>query len=73
MSPWLDASDPTLAYGFVATSASTASCGDCFEMDFTGEGHLAANDPGSIKLHGKRMIVQATTIREGVFDDGIAK
>ena len=53
--PWQDSVDPSLSYGFVATSPAIARCGQCFEFDFRGSrGHYAPNDAGSFRLRGKR-------------------
>lgn len=50
-----------VSYGFAATGADQATCGQCFELVFQNKG-----------LEGKRMIVQATNIgydvRPGQFD-----
>lgn len=60
--PWQDSADPLLSYGFVASPSSAASCGKCFEFEYTGKGRMRSDDTGSQRLRGKRMIVQATTI-----------
>lgn len=53
--PW--ATSDTLAYGFVASSAWDATCGACYELEFTGgAGTFNKVDPGL--LVGKRMVVQ---------------
>ncbi|MEZ4384205.1 MAG: hypothetical protein R3A79_22920 [Nannocystaceae bacterium] len=58
--PW--ALSDTLAYGFAAVPAQGDICGRCYQLDFDGTGHYNAQDPGSVALSGKRMIVQATNI-----------
>ncbi|MCB9568319.1 MAG: endoglucanase [Myxococcales bacterium] len=58
--PW--AVSDTLAYGFAAVPASGDICGRCYRLDFDGSGHYSAQDPGSVALAGKAMIVQATNI-----------
>ena len=58
--PW--AVSATLAYGFAAVPAQGDVCGRCYQLDFDGTGHYNAQDPGSVALTGKRMIVQATNI-----------
>ncbi len=50
---------PTLAYGFAAVSMGNDYCGKCFQLQFTGSSHTAANDAGANALAGKTMIVQA--------------
>ena len=55
MAPW--AANATLSYGFTAVPNAGDICGKCYELRFTGGG-----DPGSQKLVGKRMIVQATNV-----------
>lgn len=52
----------TLAYGFAAVPASGDICGRCYQLEFDGTGHYNAQDPGSVALAGKTMIVQATNI-----------
>jgi hypothetical protein len=37
-------------------------CGRCYQLQFDGTGHYNAQDPGSVALAGKTMIVQATNI-----------
>ena len=59
MAPW--AKDETLSYGFAAVPSRGPTCGKCYELRFTGDGHYGENK-GSRKLYGKRMIVQATNI-----------
>ena len=58
--PW--AVTPTLAYGFAAVPAQGDICGRCYQLEFDGTGHYNAQDPGSVALTGKTMIVQATNI-----------
>lgn len=58
--PW--AVSDTLAYGFAAVPAQGDVCGRCYQLDFDGTGHYNAQDPGSVALTGKTMIVQATNI-----------
>ena len=59
-SPWRDDLDAHLSYAFVATPAAVASCGYCYEIEYTGQGHYNSIDTGSARLRGKRLIVQAT-------------
>ncbi len=63
-SPW--AVSDTLAYGFAAVPAQGDICGRCYQLDFAGTGHYNDNDPGSVALTGKKMIVQATNIGHDV-------
>jgi len=56
--PW-SVSD-TLSYGFAAYNG--VACGTCFQIQFTGKGQYNANDPGSVALNGKTMIVQVINI-----------
>jgi hypothetical protein len=58
--PW--AVSPALAYGFAAVPAQGDVCGRCYQLEFDGTGHYNAQDPGSVALAGKTMIVQATNI-----------
>ena len=64
VAPAVDAADGQLAYAYAATPGTDpkATCGTCFELRFTGEGHFNAADVGSRQLAGKRLIVQATNI-----------
>ena len=65
--PW--AVSDTLAYGFAAFNAS--SCGQCYQLQFTGQSHNGNADPGSTSLCGKTMIVQVVNIgniTQGQFD-----
>jgi len=55
--PW--AVSDTLAYGFAAVNMGSGYCGKCYQLEFSGSSHTAANDPGSQSLKGKTMIVQA--------------
>nr|WP_263430197.1 hypothetical protein [Nannocystis pusilla] len=64
MAPW--AVSPTLAYGFAAVPAMGDICGRCYQLDFDGTGHYSAQDPGSVALGPKTMIVQATNIGHDV-------
>ncbi|MCB9603657.1 MAG: hypothetical protein H6721_03785 [Sandaracinus sp.] len=56
----------TLSYGYAAVPADGDICGRCYRLDFTGEGHYNAADPGSRALMGRTMIVQATNIGHDV-------
>jgi len=58
--PW--AVDDALAYGFAAVPADGDICGRCYQLEFDGTGHYNAQDPGSVALKSKTMIVQATNI-----------
>ena len=60
MRPWQVNS--SLSYGFAAVPANGDICGRCYQLEFDGTGHYQANEPGSAKLKGKTMIVQATNI-----------
>lgn len=60
MAPW--AVSDALAFGFAAVPASGDICGRCYQLEFDGTGHYNAQDPGSVALAGKTMIVQATNI-----------
>nr|WP_276600153.1 hypothetical protein [Nannocystis sp. ILAH1] len=62
--PW--AVSDTLAYGFAAVPAQGDICGRCYQLDFDGTGHYNAQDPGSVALSNKTMIVQATNIGHDV-------
>ncbi|WAS96913.1 hypothetical protein [Nannocystis punicea] len=62
--PW--AVSDTLAYGFAAVPAMGDICGRCYQLDFDGTGHYNAQDPGSVALADKAMIVQATNIGHDV-------
>jgi len=64
MAPWVDASNPNLAYGFVATGPPN-QCGTCIEITFTGEGEHGTNSQHRA-LVGKRMIVMAANIGHDV-------
>lgn len=63
MAPWAVADN--LAYGYAAVPPGGA-CGKCYQLQFNGQGHHEANDPGSKSLAGKTMIVQATNIGHDV-------
>lgn len=59
----------TLAYGFAAFNGG--SCGQCYELQFTGQSQNGNADPGSATLCGKSMIVQVVNIgniQQGQFD-----
>jgi hypothetical protein len=56
--PWSASS--TLAYGFAAYNGG--SCGDCYQLTFTGKSFNGGNDPGSAALCGKQMIVQVVNV-----------
>jgi hypothetical protein len=47
----------TLSYGYAATSS--LSCGQCYQLQFTGPSSNSSGDQGSQNLAGKTMIVQA--------------
>jgi hypothetical protein len=49
-----------LAYGYAAFNGG--SCGQCYELKFTGQSNSVANEPGSAALCGKSMIVQVINI-----------
>lgn len=50
----------TLAFGYAAINGAT--CGQCFQVQFTGAGGSSPSDPGSNAIKGKTMIVMATNI-----------
>jgi hypothetical protein len=52
--------DATTSYGFAAFN--NATCGDCYELDFTGQNNQGTPDPGSQQLCGKKMIVMVVNI-----------
>jgi hypothetical protein len=54
MAPW--AVSDTLAYGFVAFDSG--SCGQCFQLEFSGTTSSNYDDPGSAAIANKVMIVQ---------------
>lgn len=56
MAPWAYSSQ--VAYGYAAVNA--ASCGSCWQLQFTGSSQSAGSDPGSQAIAGKTMIVMAT-------------
>ncbi len=58
--PW--AVSDVLSYGFAAVPAQGDICGRCYQLEFDGTGHYNAQDPGSMALAGKTMVVQATNI-----------
>lgn len=61
--PWLDRLTPYLSYGFAGAAAEIGHCGElCYEIEFTGRGHAHPDDPGSMLLLGKRMVVQVNDI-----------
>lgn len=47
-----------LSYGHVAKA--NPNCGQCYRIQFTGEGEHNPNDPGSKLIKGKQMIVKVT-------------
>ena len=55
--PWYDSSTNT-SYGF---AAHNGSCGQCFMLQFTGDGHSGTN-AGATALKGQQMVVQAINI-----------
>jgi hypothetical protein len=56
--PWSVSS--TLSYGFAAYNGG--SCGDCYQLTFTGKSFNGGNDPGSAALCGKQMVIQVVNI-----------
>lgn len=58
LSPW--AVSDTLAYGYAAFNSG--ACGQCYQLQFTGQSSSVPNDPGSAALCGKTMIVQVVNI-----------
>lgn len=47
-----------LSYGYIAKA--NPNCGQCYRIQFTGEGEHNANDPGSKLIKGKQMIVKVS-------------
>jgi hypothetical protein len=47
-----------LSYGYVAKA--NPNCGGCYRIQFTGEGHDNASDPGSKLIKGKQMILKVS-------------
>jgi hypothetical protein len=47
-----------LAYGYIAKT--NPNCGQCYRIQFTGEGQHNVNDPGSKLIKGKQMIVKVS-------------
>jgi hypothetical protein len=47
-----------LSHGYIAKS--NPNCGQCYRIQFTGEGQHNANDPGSKLIKGKQMIVKVS-------------
>jgi hypothetical protein len=67
----------TLAYAYAATSSLSASCGQCFQLQFDGSTHNQGNNGPDVKeahrlLAGKTLIVMAvnigTDVVQGQFD-----
>lgn len=67
--PFVDATDPNLAYGFGATSA--AACGQCFEVTFTGAYRHDDPMPMHGALAGKRVIIMGRNTGTDVQGDQI--
>lgn len=47
-----------LSYGYIAKT--NPNCGQCYRIQFTGEGQHNASDPGSKLLKGKQMVVKVS-------------
>lgn len=47
-----------LSYGYIAKA--NPNCGQCYRIQFTGEGQHNVNDPGSKLIKGKQMIVKVS-------------
>jgi hypothetical protein len=47
-----------LSYGNIAKA--NPNCGQCYRIEFTGEGQYSKTDPGSMLIKGKQMIVKVT-------------
>lgn len=47
-----------LSYGYVAKA--NPNCGQCYRIQFTGEGQYSATDPGSKAIKGKQMILKVS-------------
>jgi len=67
MIPWIDASNPNMAYGFVATPSRNQQCGTCWEITFTGTGRYSTTSQ-TRAIQGKKMTVMATNIGGDVAD-----
>jgi hypothetical protein len=69
MIPFVDASNPNLAYAFAATPSD--QCGACYELTFTGTGKHGTG-PSHQALNGKKLIVMASNmggdVSQGQFD-----
>ncbi len=50
----------TVSYGTIARRHENATCGECYHIQFTGEGHYSGSDPGSQRIAGKHMIVKVS-------------
>ncbi len=59
MSPWVGSNGT--GYGFVAANPGNGSCGQCYEITFTGQGQHG-NGPTHQALSGKKMIVMQSNI-----------
>jgi hypothetical protein len=62
-----------MAFAFAAVPAANGgSCGKCFQLTFTGEGHYNSTNANTRKLKGKKLIIMATNIggdvAQGQFD-----
>lgn len=62
-----------MAFAFAAVPAANGgSCGKCFQLTFTGEGHYSSTNANTKKLKGKKLIIMATNIggdvQQGQFD-----
>ena len=62
-------------YGFAFAAVPAAdggSCGKCFQLTFTGEGHYNSTNANTKKLKGKKLIIMTTNIggdvQQGQFD-----
>jgi hypothetical protein len=62
-----------MAFAFAAVPAANGgSCGKCFQLTFTGEGHYNSTNDNTRKMKGKKLIIMATNIggdvQQGQFD-----
>ena len=62
-----------MAFAFAAVPAANGgSCGKCFQLTFTGEGHYNSTNENTRAMKGKKLIIMATNIggdvAQGQFD-----
>lgn len=56
-----------VSYGYIAKPSP--ACGKCYHIQFTGQGHYSAADPGSQQIKGKHMIVKVSNTGSDVNHD----